>query len=327
MKKYSCILLIFIALVLLACDSTSTGDFKSETKYQPFIEIDGSSSIFPIAQEISNIYSQLHPEVKISLSLSGTSNGFMKLCQGRLDINNASREIKTEESSICASNGVELLELKIGYDAIVIAVHASNYWCASLTTEQLKKIWTKPVNGIELLWSDIDPSWPKAKIKYYSPGKLSGTQDVFLNTVFGENHKFAQEGETSEDHNDVVSGVSRDSMAIGYFAMPFLHSNTQFVHPVAIDDMNDYNGSGPVMPNVESIEQNHYHPFARPLYLYINKKALLNPAYCYYLRFYLENVRDYSKILGYAPLTESELAEQFTLLSAICPENQTGSNP
>jgi phosphate transport system substrate-binding protein len=311
--------------IITGCNSHQKPAPNTEPKLQPFIEIDGSSSVFPIAQEISTMYNDLHPEVKISLSLSGTTNGFMKLCQGRLDINNASREIKPDEISTCLNNGVELLELKIANDAIVVAVNNANTWCNGLSIEQLRKLWTKTKNGSVMKWSDIDPLWPDKAIKYCSPGKLSGTQNVFLSILLGDHEVNAQQGITSEDHNDVVSYVSQDTMAIGYFSMPFLRSNTQFVRPVAIDDLNDYNGFGQILPTIEAIENKQYHPFARPLFLYINKKALLNPTYCNYLRFFLENVRDHSVSLGYAPLTPTELSEQILKLETACSENNATS--
>lgn len=311
-----------MAVYFFGCKDEIDSEKKPEGKLQPFIEIDGSSSIFPIAQEISTSYAAIHPDIKISLSLSGTSNGFMKFCQGRLDMNNASRPIKQEEIDACHRNGVDFHEIKLGYDAVVLAVHKANTWCDSLNFEEIRKIWTKPSDGSVLMWSDINPKWPEREIHYYSPGKLSGTQDVFLSIVFGNQAQNIQSGSMSEDHNDVVSGISRDSLAIGYFSMPFLNANSQFVSPIAVDDLNENNGSGYHLPTIETIELKQYGVFSRPLYLYVNKMALLNPAYCNYLNYFLENVRNHSVNLGYAPLAPDEIKFQLLELQKACQNVQ-----
>ena len=57
---------------------------------------------------------------------TGTGGGFKLFCAGvgveHPDITNASRAIKASEFETCKKNGVkEIVEVKIGYDGIVIA--------------------------------------------------------------------------------------------------------------------------------------------------------------------------------------------------------------
>merc|ERR1712110_412508 len=65
------------------------------------ILIDGSSTVFPITQD-----------VEISVGVSGTGGGFKKFCPGETDISDASRPIKDKERNLCYEGGTEFTELQ-----------------------------------------------------------------------------------------------------------------------------------------------------------------------------------------------------------------------
>ena len=50
------------------------------------IVIDGSSTVFPITEEVSRQFRRLAPGVEVRLGVSGTGGGFDKFCRGLLDI-------------------------------------------------------------------------------------------------------------------------------------------------------------------------------------------------------------------------------------------------
>jgi phosphate transport system substrate-binding protein len=54
------------------------------------IIIDGSSTVYPIAELSVESYQKNETDVDISLSYSGTSSGLRKLCSGEIDLANAS---------------------------------------------------------------------------------------------------------------------------------------------------------------------------------------------------------------------------------------------
>lgn len=270
--------------------------------------------MFPIAQEIVNSYSAARPSIKISLSMSGTTSGFLKFCNGKLDINNASRPMADDEAETCQRNGVDFLELKIANDAVVIAVHPANDWCQSLTLNELRFMWLKNDLEDNIYWSDVRPEWPKEPITFFAPGLMSGTQDVFLKSLYDTSASKVRAVHTSEDHNDVVMSISRDTFAIGYFSLPYMHSNEILARPVAIDDQDSTNGSGAIMPSVQAIEELSYFPFQRPLYLYVNRRVLADAEYADFLRYFLKEAPIQSKALGYAPLSKMDLNEELNKL-------------
>ena len=304
--------------MLLSCRD-SKQKHTSTSPLPLFIELDGSSSMFPIAQDIVSEFLERHPETRISLSLSGTSNGFMKFCAGKLEINNASRPMSADEVDQCNRNGVKYIELKVAYDAIVIAVNPANSWCDSLTTAELGKIWSSPDKQ---KWSDINPLWPKTDIHFHSPGKLSGTSDIFYHVLNIEDTKRPQKITTSEDHNDVVMNISKDSLAFGFFSLPYLSSNWSFVKPLAIDDQTDTNGKGPTLPTTEAIERNQYAPFQRALYLYVNQRSFESPTHYEFIRFFLERAGTVGKTLGYGALSPMEVQQELRKIDALKPASE-----
>src|SRR3990167_4397803 len=66
------------------------------------IKIDGSSTVFPITEAVSEEFQTLKKgAVKVTLGISGTGGGFKKFCRGEIDIQDASRPISKEEMKTC----------------------------------------------------------------------------------------------------------------------------------------------------------------------------------------------------------------------------------
>ena len=72
------------------------------------ILIDGSSTVFPITQAVAEEFTAVHPNVNISVDVSGTGGGFEKFCIGEITINNASRPINDNEKILCKKKFISL---------------------------------------------------------------------------------------------------------------------------------------------------------------------------------------------------------------------------
>ena len=104
------------------------------------IKVDGSSTVYPITQAVVKAYQADHKNNnQVKVSISGTSGGFEKFCQGQIDINNASRPINQSEMADCKKNGISYMELPIAFDALTIAVNLQNTWANDITIAELKK--------------------------------------------------------------------------------------------------------------------------------------------------------------------------------------------
>ncbi|WP_415923037.1 substrate-binding domain-containing protein, partial [Steroidobacter sp.] len=95
----------------------------------PVVRIDGSSTVFPIAEAVAEEFQlEQRGAIRVTAGLSGTGGGFKKLCRGDIDISNASRPILTEEIEMCRKAGINFIELPVAFDAITVVVNPKNDW-------------------------------------------------------------------------------------------------------------------------------------------------------------------------------------------------------
>ncbi|MGB7084307.1 MAG: substrate-binding domain-containing protein, partial [Phormidesmis sp.] len=87
------------------------------------IQIDGSSTVFPISEAMAEEFQAAYPDTRVTVGVSGSGGGFKKFCAGETDISNASRQIKDEEIALCNEAGIEFIEVPIAYDGITLVVN------------------------------------------------------------------------------------------------------------------------------------------------------------------------------------------------------------
>jgi phosphate transport system substrate-binding protein len=268
------------------------------------VRIDGSSTVYPITAAIDNEFEKLGKNIKISVGISGTSGGFKKFSAGEIDIANASRPIRKAEAERCAGNGIQFIELPIAFDGIAVVVHPSNSWCTHLTISELKRLWASEAQGTVMQWSDVRSGWPRKPVRLFGAGYESGTYDFFTAAVVGTEHMSREDFTRSEDDNVLVKGVASEPHALGFFGLGYYESNRNILKLVAIDDENDANGRGPVLPGIQTVSDGTYQPLSRPVFIYINASSLAEKAAVNeYVHFYLSHARKLVRESGYIPLS------------------------
>ena len=78
---------------------------------------------------------------------------------------------------------------------------------------------------------------------------------------------------------------------------------------VAID-----NGSGPVTPNFDTIQDGSYSPLSRPIFIYINKAALEKPEVVEFVTFYNTIAEEIIPEVGYVALPSVDYQANLELL-------------
>ena len=255
------------------------------------LQIAGSSTVYPFSTVVAERYGRAHDHA-VNVQATGTGGGFKNFfCQGRADIANASRQIKKSEIELCAQNGVRsILEVKIGYDGIVVA-QAIDAPVFDLTRAQLFAALAKDApdeNGRSIdpnphrVWRDIAADLPNSKIEVLGPPPTSGTRDAFVELVMeigceefavieslsGEKKKAAcqamrEDGafvEAGENDNLIIQKISSNPAALGIFGFSFLEENRDRVRGLAIDGF---------LPTFEAVADGSY-PVSRPLFFYVN---------------------------------------------------------
>lgn len=268
---------------------------------QDSIRVDGSSTVYVISEAVAEEYKKSQSGV-VSVSVSGTGGGFKKLCSKRVDIIGASRAITTQEQQECQKNSVEYLEIPIAYDGIVVAVNKANDWLHSISISALKKLFEPQAEGKVVMWSDIDPTFPKRKLEIFAPGVSSGTYDYFTKAVVGKEHSSRGDITSSEDDNVLVHGIKTTPESIGFFSFAYYVENKDQLKALAI--INDTPNSPPIMPSVETIRSGEYSPLSRPIYLYINKN--LAEGAKQFVQFYVEHAPKVAADVGFIPLSDTE---------------------
>lgn len=261
------------------------------------IRIVGSSTVFPFVAAAAEKFGRSTAFRTPIVEATGTGGGIKMFCDGAgdatPDMANASREIKASELERCRENGItKVVELKIGYDGIVLA-NARTSPAFSLTRETLFLALARDVpEGDKLVpnpykrWREIDKKLPDTPIIVYGPPPTSGTRDAFVELVMqeacppafklhyrdGDTYKnqcsmLREDGvfiDAGEDDNIIVQKLTNNPDALGLFGYSFLEQNAALVKANSIDG---------VMPSFDSIVAGKYH-VARSLFVYLKGEHL-----------------------------------------------------
>lgn len=313
------LLIITLTIWLIACSSTSESDTSTIAKSASpkmsnhltgTIEIDGSSTVFPISEAAAEDFGKLPgmSKVRINVGVSGTGGGFKRFTVGETDISDASRPIKDKEKVQAQENGVEYTELKLGDDGLSVVVNKSNSFVDCLTVEELKSIW-EPSTKIKN-WSQVRAGFPNVRLQRYGPDTDSGTFDFFTEEIVGESQSSTSDYIASADDNYLVKGVSSDKGSLGYFGYAYYIENKDKLKVLGVD-----NGSGCFTPATTTIADGSYTPLSRPLFIYINNKSLQRKEVKEFIKFYLENGAQFISEVGYVALADSVYQENLKVLS------------
>ena len=285
-------------VVLGAC---GRGGSEGQERAQQAIKIDGSSTVFPIAEAIAEEFMSSGQRVRVTVGLSGTGGGFKKLCRGEIDISNASRPILTEEMEKCRAAGIQYIELPVAFDAITVVVNPQNDWVQSLTLADLKKMWEPAAQGTIKRWNQIRPEWPDVSLMLFGPGADSGTFDYFTEAVAGKAKSSRGDYTASEDDNVLVQGVENDKNALGYFGFAYYGAHRERMRAVPIERPD----GGAIGPSIETVLNGQYQPLSRPLFIYVSATAAQRPEVKQFIEFYLHEGSKLVREVGFIPLPDS----------------------
>ena len=265
-----------------------------------YVSIVGSSTVYPFATVVAEQFGKSTAFKTPKIESTGSGGGLKLFCAGvgveHPDITNSSRRIKASEFERCQQNGVkEIIEVKIGYDGIVMA-NSKKAAPMKLTRKDiflaLAKDVPDPAGGEKLIpnpyktWKDVNPSLPDKSIEVLGPPPTSGTRDAFVELAMeGGAKKFAwiaalkkkdkkaykaishtvrEDGayvEAGENDNLIVQKLEANPNALGIFGFSFLDQNMDKIQGSFVDG---------IEPTFENIADGKY-PVSRPLFFYVKK--------------------------------------------------------
>jgi phosphate transport system substrate-binding protein len=276
----------------------------AQTAYaqQIIVKIDGSSTVYPVTEAVAEEFQKAKKQqVKVTVGISGTGGGFKKFCRGETDISDASRPILRKEMDDCKAAGIEYIELPVAFDALTVVVNPKNSFIKQMTVAELKKMWEPAAQGKIMTWNQVNPAWPNQPLKLFGAGADSGTFDYFTEAIVGKSKSSRGDFTASEDDNVLVQGVSRDVNALGFFGYAYYAENKDKLKSVPIVEKE---GKPAVEPSEKSVIDGTYQPLARPIFIYVNTKALGRPEVKEFVQYYLTHGAKLSKEVKYVPLPE-----------------------
>ena len=283
---------------LVIAGAVSTLGFSAAPAMAQTVKIDGSSTVFPITEAVAEEFQKSKKgAVKVTVGISGTGGGFKKFCRGETDISSASRPILKSEIDECAKAGIRYLEMPVAYDALTVVVNPKSP-LASISIEDLKKMWEPAAQGKITRWNQVNPAFPDAPLKLFGAGADSGTFDYFTEAVTGKSKSSRGDFTASEDDNVLVTGVQRDVNALGFFGYAYYAENRDKLKGLAIS----WKGGKPVGPSAETVINGTYQPLSRPIFIYINEKSARKPEIREFLEFFNKNAEKLTKEVKYVPL-------------------------
>ena len=263
-----------------------------------YLYVLGSTTLAPFTEEVAQ-------RIKIKAPLlesNGTNGGIMMFCEGTgmdfADIVNASRPMKKSEYATCQKNGVgDILEVKVGYDGLVIASNKKAK-PLDLTRRDLYLALSKEipdpacteacenkfVHNPYKTWKQVNPALPDTKIEVLGPPFNSGNVEVFAEAVLESGcnsfpwlramrtknekeyhrncHNIRNDGAYTEETGDLIpSGLDGNLNAVGIINYNRFKENASHLQGAKLES---------VAPTYESIASQTY-PIARPLYFYAKK--------------------------------------------------------
>src|SRR6056297_1950645 len=279
------------------------------------IKITGSSTVYPISEEMKTRFMEKHPDVTVTVDSTGSGGGFENhFCPGDSDINAASRPVKDAEKTHCSKNDVTPVEMRIAGDALTMAVSTENTWADCLSFDQLAQIWS---GGAET-WADLNADWPDEPFELYGPDTTSGTYDWFSQHVVSRAGTHRSDYVSTAADETLVQGLESSPYAIGYFGYSYYAQNQDRIKELAIK-ANESDACGD--PSLQAARTGTY-PMARPLFLYPSKEALQREEVAAFVRFYLENsTADWiANEINYVPSSNEQAATNLQTLKEIAGE-------
>jgi phosphate transport system substrate-binding protein len=265
-----------------------------------YISIVGSSTVYPFATVAAEQFGKSTKFKTPKIESTGSGGGLKLFCAGvgveHPDVTNASRRIKKSECAMCAKNGVtDIIEVKIGYDGIVLA-NSKKSKQFSVTRKELYMALAAqvpdPKGGEKLVpnpyktWKDVNAKLPAVKIEVLGPPPTSGTRDAFAELAMGGGAKkfpwlkalrkkdkkafkkiaytVREDGayvEAGENDNLIVQKLMANPNALGIFGFSFLDQNTDKIQGSKVD------GEAPTFDNIADGK----YPLSRPLFFYVKK--------------------------------------------------------
>lgn len=293
-------LLLLLPAITQAQSSTLSGNLSSV----------GSDTLGYLMTLWGEDFSRQAPGVNVQVQASGSSTAPTALAAGAAQLGAMSRPMQVDErQAFEAHYGYPPLAVPVAMDALVVVVNQRNP-LQQIEPRQLDAVFSITrlcgATATPARWGDLglqQADWIKRNLQRYGRNSASGTWGFFKQQALC-NGDFRSDVAEFPGSAAVVQAVAGNPRSIGYASFGFHLSGVKMLSVVNAE-------GNAVAPDANTIRSGQY-PWARPLYLYVNKAPgkPLPPLVAAFLQQALspQGQRRVSEA-GYLPLSDKQIAQ------------------
>lgn len=194
--------------------TTDAGTSDASSDLSGAISLAGSTSMEKLCEALSESFMEKYPNISVTVEYTGSGAGLESLAAGSVDIGNASRHLKEEETSAGAVENV------VAIDGIAVITDKDNE-VTDVSAEDLAKIYQGEITN----WSELGGQDEAIVVIGREAG--SGTRDAFEELLdVADACQYAQELDST---GGVLAKVAATPDAIGYVSLDVVDDTIQTV--------------------------------------------------------------------------------------------------
>lgn len=194
--------------------TTDAGTSDASSDLSGAISLAGSTSMEKLCEALSESFMEKYPNISVTVEYTGSGAGLESLAAGSVDIGNASRHLKEEETSAGAVENV------VAIDGIAVITDKDNE-VTDVSAEDLANIYKGEITN----WSELGGQDEAIVVIGREAG--SGTRDAFEELLdVADACQYAQELDST---GGVLAKVAATPGAIGYVSLDVVDDTIQTV--------------------------------------------------------------------------------------------------
>lgn len=210
----SLLAIMLIAGVVAGCSKQAAKtDNTGKTQLSGTVTLAGSTSVQPLAGDLSTEFMAKNPQVRVDVAGGGSAAGIKAAQEGTADIGMASRALTSDEAATIQGT-------VIANDGIAIIVNAKNK-IAVLTKGQIKGIFA----GTTTNWKQVGGS--DASINAFTREEGSGTRDAFTSLIMGKDTRISVKAGVQNSTGAIRTAVAGDENGISYMSLGSLDNSVK----------------------------------------------------------------------------------------------------
>ncbi len=204
------------------------------------VKVTGSTTMFPLLQQVAEIYMKRYPAMLVTVAGRGSTNGVRSLLAGLANAAGISRPLTLREQALARNQGIKLKATPAALGAAAVVVHPHNP-VDNIQLDQLSKIYTGQISNWSQLGGEDRP------ITVLSRESNSGTFK-FMQAKVMQGAKVRPDALILASNGLIVQEVMRNPRALGYVGMGYLNDKLKVlrVNRVSISLANVQTGKYPL---------------------------------------------------------------------------------